>query len=87
MHSLIQDILSKIIDSSPFFLKGYVISLAWDSKQNKKGVISCKMLLVRNLQQMTKMVMNVWSLSEVELLQSVAPNLYGVAPGLEAGSR
>jgi hypothetical protein len=34
-----------------------------------------------------KMVLNVWSLSEVELLQFLTLNLYGFDPGLEAGSR
>ena len=39
-----------------------------------------------NLQEMPKMIMNVWSLSEVELLQFVAPNLCDFDPGFDAGS-
>ena len=35
---------------------------------------------------MPKMVLNAWSLIEVELLPFLAPNLYGFDPGLEAGS-
>ena len=61
-----------------FFLKGFVISLAWDSpsKQNKKCYLML-IVFVRNLQEMPKMVLNVWSLSEVELLQFVTPDLCG----------
>ena len=43
--------------------------------------------MVRNLQETPNIVLNVWSLSEVELLQFVAPNICGFDPGLEAGSR
>ena len=39
------------------------------------------------LQEMPKMVLNIWSLSGVELLQFVAHNLCGFDLGLEAGSR
>ena len=34
---------------------------------------------------MPEIALNVWSLSEVELLQFVAPNFCGFDPGLEAG--
>ena len=43
--------------------------------------------MARNLQEMPKMGLNVWSLSEVELLQVLTLNLCGFDPGLEAGSR
>ena len=39
------------------------------------------------LQEMPKMVLNVCSLPEVELLQLLTLNLCGFDPGLEAGSR
>ena len=43
--------------------------------------------MARTLQEMPKMGLNVWSLSEVELLQVLTLNLCGFDPGLEAGSR
>ena len=43
--------------------------------------------MARTLQEMPKMGLNVWSLSEVELLQVLTLNLCGCDPGLEAGSR
>ena len=42
--------------------------------------------MVSSLQEMPKMVLNVCSLSEVELLQFLTLNLCGFDPGLEAGS-
>ena len=56
--------------------------------ETKQKVLShVDSFLVRNLQQMQTMVLNVWSLSEVELLQFVAPDLCGFDPGMDAGSR
>ena len=43
--------------------------------------------MVSILQETPKMVLNVCSLSEVELLQFLTLNLFGFDPGLEAGSR
>ena len=43
--------------------------------------------MVSSLQEMPKMVLTDWSLSEVELLQLLTLNLCGFDPGLEAGSR
>ena len=43
--------------------------------------------MVSSLQEMPKMVLNVCSLSEVELLQFLTLNLCGFDPELEAGSR
>ena len=43
--------------------------------------------MARTLQEMPKMGLNVWSLSEVELLQVLTLRLCGFDPGLEAGSR
>ena len=40
-----------------------------------------------NLQEMPKMGLNFWSLSEVEVLQVLTLNLCGFDPGLEGGSR
>ena len=54
-------------------------------KQSKKSFLI--MVLVSSLQEMPKMVLNVCSLSEVELLQFLTLNLCGFDPGLEAGSR
>ena len=39
------------------------------------------------LHEMPKMLLNVWSLSEEELLPFLTLNLYGFDPVLEAGSR
>ena len=36
---------------------------------------------------MPKIVLNIWSLSEVELLKFVAPNIWGFDSGLEVGQR
>ena len=43
--------------------------------------------MVSSLQKMIKMVLNVFSLPEVELLQFLTLNFGGFDPGLEAGSR
>ena len=42
--------------------------------------------MARNLQEMPKMVLNVWSLSEVEVLQFLTLSLCGFGPGLKVGS-
>ena len=66
-----------------------MISLAWNSPSKQKVLSHVTSFLsdIRYLQEMPKMVLNVWSLSEVELLQFVAHKLCGFDLGLEAGLR
>jgi hypothetical protein len=64
-------------------LEGSVIPLA---KETKTKNVFLK-FLIRFLLRMPNMVLNVSSLSEVDLLQFLSLNLYGFDPGLEAGSR
>ena len=47
----------------------------------------CFLIMISSLQEMPKMVLNVCSLSEVELLQFLTLNLCGFDLGLEARSR
>ena len=55
--------------------------------ENKTKSFNSLWSLVSSLQEMPKMVLNVLSLSEAELLQFLTLNLSGFDPGLEAGSR
>jgi hypothetical protein len=43
--------------------------------------------MISGLQELPKMVLNVFSLSKVELLPFLTLNLCGFDPGFEAGSR
>ena len=56
--------------------------------ENKTKSVFSFLIMVISLQEMPKMVLNVFSLSEVECLQFLTLNLcFGFDPGLEAGSR
>ena len=59
-----------------------VAAVAFENQDKK-----CFLIMVSSLQEMPKMVLNICSLSEVELLPFLTLNLCGFDLGLEAGSR
>ena len=87
-----QPILPQIIDTCFYFLERFSYFSCQKYPQelqllHLKPIYHLDRIFARNLQEMSKMVLNVCSLSEVEFLQFLAPNLCGFDQGLETGSR
>ena len=85
-----QPILPQIIDT--YFLERFSYFSCQKYPQelqllHLKPIYHLNRVFARNLQEMSKMVLNVCSLSEVELLKFLTLNLCGFDPGLEVGSR
>ena len=85
MQPSVQHIFSQIIDSCIYFPERFCDFSCKSFKEKKSKIVVS--FLVRGLQEIPKMILNVHSLSEVEFLQFLIHNLCGFDPGLEAVSR